>query len=60
MSIIGGILAQISGTIGGLFSMLTIVVIFAFLGLAIWGCIKAFQGQPFRLPVIGDMADKWA
>jgi uncharacterized membrane protein len=60
ISIIGGILAQISGTIGGLFSMLTIVVIFAFLGLAIWGCIKAFQGQPFRLPVIGDMADKWA
>jgi uncharacterized membrane protein len=60
ISIIGGVLAQISGTLGGLFSMLTFVVIIAFLGLAIWGCIKAFQGQPFKLPVIGDMADKWA
>ncbi len=60
VSIVGGILAQISGVIGGLFSFLTFVLIIAFLGLAIMGCIKAYQGADFRLPVIGDLADKWS
>jgi len=60
ISIIGGILAQVSGIIGGLFSMLTFVLIIAFLGLAILGCIKAYQGSDFKLPIIGDMADKWS
>ncbi len=60
ISLFGGILAQISGVLGGLFSLLTFVVFIAFVGLAIWGCIKAYQGQPFKLPVIGDLADKWS
>jgi uncharacterized membrane protein len=60
VSIIGGILAQISGVVGGLFSLLAFVLIIAFLGLAIMGCIKAYQGADFKLPVIGDMADKWS
>jgi len=60
ISLFGGILAQVSGVLGGLFSLLTFVVFIAFVGLAIWGCIKAYQGQPFKLPVIGDLADKWS
>ncbi len=29
------------------------------IGLII-SCIKAFQGQIFKLPIIGNMADKWS
>jgi uncharacterized membrane protein len=28
--------------------------------LMIIGCIKAYQNNSYRLPVIGDMADKWS
>jgi len=58
--IVAGILSQISGILGGLFGLLYFVVILAFLALAILGCIKAYQGKDFKLPVIGDMADKWS
>jgi uncharacterized membrane protein len=60
VSIVGGILAQISGLLGGLFSILTMVLVIAFIGLAILGCVKAYQGADFKLPIIGDMADKWS
>ncbi len=60
VSIFGVVLAQISGVLGSLFSMLTFVLVIAFIGLAIFGCIKAYQGATFKLPVIGDLADKWS
>lgn len=60
ISIIAAILAQVSGTLGGLFSLLIWLVMLAFLGLMILGCVKAYQGSMFKLPVIGDMADKWS
>ncbi len=60
VSIFGVVLAQISGVLGSLFSMLTFVLVIAFIGLAILGCIKAYQGTNFKLPVIGDLADKWS
>ena len=31
----------------------------AFIGLVI-SCIKAFQGEIFKLPIIGNMADNWS
>ena len=30
------------------------------LGLSIFMAIKAYQGNLFKLPVIGDLADKWS
>ena len=60
VSIVGGILAQISGLLGGLFSLVSFVLVIAFIGLAIFGCIKAYQGADYKLPVIGDLADKWS
>lgn len=36
-----------------------IFVLAAVVGLII-SCIKAFQGEIFRLPVIGNLADKWS
>lgn len=32
----------------------------ALLIAVIMACVKAFQGQMYKLPVIGDMADKWS
>lgn len=55
----GGLTAATGSTILGLLtSLLYVVVIIGFLGLMIFGCIKAYQGGNFRLPVIGDFADK--
>lgn len=62
VAIVGGVLvaATNSGILGSLVGLLYFVVIIAFIGLMIFGCIKAYQGGNFRLPVIGDMADKWS
>ncbi len=58
--IISVVLAFISSTLSMLFSLLTWVVVLAFIGLAILLCIKAYSLQMFKLPVIGDLADKWS
>ena len=59
---VGGVLVAITGSsiLGLLVSLLYLVVIIGFLGLMIFGCIKAFQNGSYKLPVIGDMADKWS
>lgn len=38
---------------------LMLIALAAIIGLII-SCIKAFQGQIFKLPIIGNMADKWS
>jgi uncharacterized membrane protein len=60
--LVGGVLVGItgSGILGTLVFLLYCGVGLLFLIAAIMGCIKAFGGQPFKLPVIGDMAEKWA
>ena len=60
--VVGGILGGITGsfTISMLFSLLAWVIGLAFLGAAIFMCVKAYSGDQFKLPVIGDMAEKWA
>ncbi|QQS32666.1 MAG: hypothetical protein IPM50_13555 [Acidobacteriota bacterium] len=61
ISLVGGVIsAAVDSTIGSLFSLLSLVVIVGFLGAMIFGMIKGFQGQIMKLPVIGDMAEKWA
>ena len=62
VSILAGIIGGVTGSaaLGSLFSLLTIVIVIAFLGLTILGCIKGYQGQLFKIPFIGDMADKWS
>ena len=56
LQVIGAILSAISTSLGIAFAFLT-----AFLGIGIFGLwvlllIKAYQGQAFKLPVIGDEA----
>lgn len=60
--IVGGILGGITNSlaISMLFSLVCWVIGLAFLGVAIFMCVKAYQGAQFKLPVIGDMAEKWA
>lgn len=53
-------LAFVSGTLATLMGLLSFVVWLAFLAAIIYCCVKAYQGQWFKLPVIGDMAEKFA
>jgi uncharacterized membrane protein len=41
-------------------SLIWIVVIIGCAIALIWSCIKAFMGEIFKLPVIGNMADSWS
>ena len=62
--IIGLILGQISGVLGTLVAFLIGLLAFVvFIGAAIgWimGMIKAYQGQYFKLPLIGNFAEKFS
>jgi len=62
VAIIGGVLIGATGStlLGSLVGLIYGAVIIGFLILMILGCIKAFQNSNFKLPVIGDMADKWS
>jgi uncharacterized membrane protein len=59
---VGGLLGGIAGsfTISMLFSLIGWLVGLIFIGAAIFMCVKAFGGSQFKLPVIGDMAEKWS
>ncbi len=52
--------ASRSGILSGLGGLIYAVFALAMLGAIIFCCIKAYQGQIFKLPVIGDLADKWS
>lgn len=64
LGIVAAVLAQVSsalGTIIGLIIMLLwFVVIIGFLGALIFCAIKAFGGTMFKLPVIGNLAEKYS
>ena len=51
------IFAMISGLLASLVWLFSLVLFFG--GIAIWVImmIKAYQGDPYKLPIIGDMAE---
>ncbi len=53
-----------SGALGGLagmlFGLIWLVVIVAYLGGLIFAAIKSYQGVEFKLPIVGNMAEKFA
>lgn len=59
LSIVMGIFGVVTRSFGvsfgfnGLLSLL-------FVGFSVFLAFKAYQGDLFRLPVIGDLADKWS
>ena len=52
-----------SGAFGGLFTMLFVLIWFAviacYIGGLIFAAVKAYGGNKFMLPVVGNMAEKW-
>ena len=52
-----------SGAFGGLFTMLFVLIWFAviacYIGGLIFAAVKAYGGNKFMLPVIGNLAEKW-
>jgi len=51
------------GAVGGimslLFSLIWLVVVVAYIGGLIFAAVKSYQGNMFKLPIIGNMAEKW-
>ncbi len=68
LAIVGGIisvvLAQVSSGLATIVSLLLMLLyiglFFGFLGGLLFAAIKAFGGNETKLPVVGNMADKWA
>ena len=60
VTIISIVLAFASSTLSMLFGLLFWVVLLGIIAVMIFLCVKAYQGEKVKLPVIGDMADKWA
>ena len=50
----------LGGIVGMLFGLLWLVLIVAYLGGLIYGAVKSYGGNEFKLPVIGNMAEKFA
>lgn len=60
LMIITAFLAFVSSTLASLFSLLYLVLwLGAVIGIILLA-VKAYQGQMFKLPIVGDMAEKWA
>ena len=61
--IISAILGAMSNTLGilgfGITMLLYFAVIFGMLGGLIFGAIKAYGGTEYKLPIVGNMAQKW-
>jgi uncharacterized membrane protein len=62
LQIVVGVVAAAanSGALMLLGSLIYLVFALAMLGAVIFAAIKAFQGQIFKLPIIGDLADNWS
>jgi uncharacterized membrane protein len=60
--LVGGVLVAVteSAILGSLVGLLYGAVVLGFLVLMILGCVKAYQNGSYKLPVIGDMAEKWS
>jgi uncharacterized membrane protein len=62
--ILGLIVGQISGLLATLFGLLsvlfTLVFVVLIFGAWIFCMVKAYQGQYFKLPVIGNFAEKFS
>jgi uncharacterized membrane protein len=57
--VVGSILFSSFAT-WGLFSPIWLILRLGGLALVILCCVKAYQGQMFKLPIIGDMAERFS
>jgi uncharacterized membrane protein len=61
--ILGIVFSMISSTLGsivwGLSALLFLVLFLAMVGGVIFAAIKAYGGAEFKLPIVGNLAQKW-
>lgn len=57
--ILGQIASGLASIVGLLFILLYVGLFFAFFGGLIFAAIKAYGGTEFKLPVVGNLAQKW-
>ena len=61
LTILGIMLAMAGlGALGAILWLLYMLVVVAYIGALIYAAVKAYNGVEFKLPVIGNMAEKWA
>jgi len=62
--ILGIVVSMISNSLGtvvwGLTGLLYLVLFLGWIGGMIMGAIKAYGGNMFKLPVVGNFAEKWS
>jgi uncharacterized membrane protein len=52
--------SAIGGILGSLISLVWMVIILAYLAGLIYAAVKAYGGDWFKLPIVGNMAEKFA
>jgi uncharacterized membrane protein len=60
LSILMGVAAVISGTLAALMGLVVSLLSLVYFGSLLFCAYKAYQGETFKLPVIGDMAANFA
>jgi uncharacterized membrane protein len=68
LAVVGGVASAAAGDAGGILGLLIwlislivwLIVPLVYLGGLILGAVKGFQGQAFKFPIIGNMAEKIA
>lgn len=48
------------GELSGLLWLLYMVVVIVYIAGLVYAAVKAYGGDEFKLPIIGNMAEKWA
>lgn len=64
LGIVGAVAGQAGGAIGGLFGSLIglvgMLVFFAYLAGLIYAAVQAYGGKWFKLPIVGNIAERFA
>lgn len=62
--ILGAVLSQVSSGLGAIVGILFMLIYFGailgFIGGLIFAAIKAYGGNQYKLPIVGNFAEKWA
>ena len=57
---IGSAVSVIVGLIAWLVALICLLVFLGYLGGLIFAAIKSYQGNMFKLPIVGKLAEKWS
>ena len=64
LAVVGMVLSMVSSTLGGLIwgliGLLAMVAWLPLLGGVIYAAYKAYGGEMTKLPIVGNLAEKWA